>query len=84
MADGNFKADHIRQSTGDKDVWLSPGSSMLPHREEYAEFLRAAENIKTVCSGLTAAPTVTNRETESALREQLSSDREHSSVLQNM
>ncbi|KAF9487532.1 hypothetical protein BDN71DRAFT_1545149, partial [Pleurotus eryngii] len=22
MADGNFKADHIRQSTGDKDVWL--------------------------------------------------------------
>ncbi|KAF9497904.1 hypothetical protein BDN71DRAFT_1504325 [Pleurotus eryngii] len=29
------------------DVWLSPGSSMLPHREEYAEFLRAAENIKT-------------------------------------
>ncbi|KAF9489118.1 hypothetical protein BDN71DRAFT_1593642 [Pleurotus eryngii] len=47
MADGNFKADHIRQSTGDKDVWLSPGSSMLPHREEYTEFLRAAENIKT-------------------------------------
>ncbi|KAF9489479.1 hypothetical protein BDN71DRAFT_1528972 [Pleurotus eryngii] len=47
MANGNFKADHIRQSTGDKDVWLSPGSSMLPHREEYAEFLRAAENIKT-------------------------------------
>ncbi|KAF9490610.1 hypothetical protein BDN71DRAFT_1592744 [Pleurotus eryngii] len=47
MANGNFKADHIRQSTGDKDVWLSPGSSMLPHREEYAEFLQAAENIKT-------------------------------------
>ncbi|KAF9489504.1 hypothetical protein BDN71DRAFT_1499024 [Pleurotus eryngii] len=84
MADGNFKADHIRQSTGDKDVWLSPGSSMLPHREEYAEFLQAAENIKTVCSGLTAAPTVTNRETESALREQLSSNREHSPVRQNI
>ncbi|KAF9492747.1 hypothetical protein BDN71DRAFT_1591473 [Pleurotus eryngii] len=47
MADRNFKADHIRQSTGDKDVYLSPGSSMLPHREEYAKFLRAAENIKT-------------------------------------
>ncbi|KAF9494551.1 hypothetical protein BDN71DRAFT_1590319 [Pleurotus eryngii] len=46
MADRNFKADHIQQSTRDKDVWLSPGSSMLPHREEYAEFLQAAENIK--------------------------------------
>ncbi|KAF9490989.1 hypothetical protein BDN71DRAFT_1434306 [Pleurotus eryngii] len=47
MADRNFKADHIRQSTGDKDVWLLPGSSMLPHHEEYTEFLWAAENIKT-------------------------------------
>ncbi|KAF9490840.1 hypothetical protein BDN71DRAFT_1434395 [Pleurotus eryngii] len=47
MADGNFKADHIRQSTGDKDVWLSPGSSMLPHRKEYIKCLQAAENIKT-------------------------------------
>ncbi|KAF9487464.1 hypothetical protein BDN71DRAFT_1513940 [Pleurotus eryngii] len=46
MADGNFKADHIQQSTRDKDVWLSPGSSMLPHCEEYTEFLQAAENIK--------------------------------------
>ncbi|KAF9491576.1 hypothetical protein BDN71DRAFT_1433878 [Pleurotus eryngii] len=43
----NFKANHIQQSTGDKDVWLSPGSSMLPHHEEYIKFLQAAENIKT-------------------------------------
>lgn len=51
MADGNFKADHIRQSTGDKDIWLSAGSSMLPHREEYKDFLQRAENIKTVSIG---------------------------------
>lgn len=54
MADGNFKADHIRQSTGDKDIWLSPGSSMLPRREEYAEFLQHAGNIKTVRVGISA------------------------------
>ena len=51
MADGNFKADHIRQSTGDKDIWLSAGSSMLPHRGEYGDFLQRAENIKTVSIG---------------------------------
>ncbi|KAF9496958.1 hypothetical protein BDN71DRAFT_1546693 [Pleurotus eryngii] len=40
-------ANEEDEGKADKDVWLSPGSSMLPHREEYTEFLRAAENIKT-------------------------------------
>ncbi|KAF9494655.1 hypothetical protein BDN71DRAFT_1377861, partial [Pleurotus eryngii] len=42
MADGNFKADHIRQSTGDKDVWLSPGSSI--QKAPCENSFRAIEN----------------------------------------
>ncbi|KAF9489712.1 hypothetical protein BDN71DRAFT_1401167 [Pleurotus eryngii] len=51
----NWKEDENKY----KDVWLSPGSSMLPHQEEYTEFLWAAENINTVCSSFTA-PTIEN------------------------
>lgn len=41
MADGNFKADHVRQKS-DTDVWLMDGSGMAPNRDEYFTFLASA------------------------------------------
>jgi hypothetical protein len=48
VADGNFKADHVRQKDAGKDVWLSEGSGMVPKREEYMEFLKHAIERLTV------------------------------------
>ena len=42
MADGNFKADHIRQKNDSSDVWLSEGGGMMPRRDEYENFLETA------------------------------------------
>ncbi|KAF8169238.1 hypothetical protein BJ912DRAFT_862222 [Pholiota molesta] len=43
VADGNFKADHVKQQNVlDDDIWLSEGGGMDPDRTEYNEFLRAA------------------------------------------
>ena len=42
VADGNFKADHVAQKTGDTDIWLSEGGGMMPKREVYKTFLGAA------------------------------------------
>lgn len=48
MADGNFKADHVRQKNAAGDVWLSEGSGMIPKREEYLSFLASAIERLTV------------------------------------
>ena len=48
MADGNFKADHVRQKNEDGDVWLSEGSGMIPKRDEYLTFLASAIERLTV------------------------------------
>lgn len=48
VADGNFKADHVRQKTISGDVWLSEGSGIIPKREEYQSFLRFATERLTV------------------------------------
>ena len=50
VADGNFKADHVRQKNADGDVWLSEGSGMIPKRDEYREFLKTAIERLTVSS----------------------------------
>ena len=47
VADGNFKADHVRQNTT-CNVWLSNGSGMMPNREEYKAFLMTALERTTV------------------------------------
>ena len=47
VADGNFKADHVRQKSDD-DKYLSEGGGMMPTREEYREFLRTAIEKSTV------------------------------------
>lgn len=48
VADGNFKADHVRQKNEVGDVWLSEGSGMIPKREEYFTFLATAIERLTV------------------------------------
>ncbi|KAH9478281.1 hypothetical protein JR316_0008734 [Psilocybe cubensis] len=50
VADGNFKADHVRSEKPSRDIWLSEGGGMMPPREEYHEFLR------TAIEALTGAP----------------------------
>ena len=66
VADGNFKADHVRQENGARDVWLSEGGGMMAKRDEYHAFLRSAIERLTVCSlpnlrsGLIAACRVLN------------------------
>jgi hypothetical protein len=47
VADGNFKADHVRQKYT-SDIWLSEGAGMIARRSEYEEFLRVALERLTV------------------------------------
>lgn len=51
VADGNFKADHVRQPplSNSNDVWLGEGGGMVPLRAEYHAFLRTALERQTVC-----------------------------------
>jgi hypothetical protein len=48
VADGNFKADHVRLKNQTNDIWLSEGGGMTGKRSEYNEFLRTAINRLTV------------------------------------
>ncbi|KAH9483515.1 hypothetical protein JR316_0002983 [Psilocybe cubensis] len=50
VADGNFKADHVRSKKPSRDIWLSEGGGMTPDRMEYGEFLKSA------IEALTGAP----------------------------
>jgi hypothetical protein len=48
VADGNFKADHVRPVNPSDDVWLSEGGGMFPKRQEYFDFLKTAMESRTV------------------------------------
>lgn len=48
VADGNFKADHIRSKRPQDDVWLSDGEGMMTAREPYATHIKAAKASKDV------------------------------------
>jgi hypothetical protein len=50
MADGNFKADHVRQNNNSDDVWLSEGGGMTAKKRLYDEFLQSAIERNTVCT----------------------------------
>lgn len=52
MADGNFKADHVRQKNEVGDIWLSEGSGMFAKREKYFTFLATAIERLTVCASI--------------------------------
>jgi hypothetical protein len=47
VADGNFKADHVKQKKNN-DVWLFDGGGMVPNQQEYSNFLKTALEIPTV------------------------------------
>jgi hypothetical protein len=47
VADGNFKADHVKQKN-DNDIWLMDGGGMVPNQKEYSNFLKKALEIPTV------------------------------------
>ena len=47
VADGNFKADHVKQ-VKDDDIWLLDGGGMVPNQEEYSNFLKTALELPTV------------------------------------
>ena len=48
MANGNFKADHVRQHGLTADVWLSPGGGMMSKDGEYKDFLKTASEMAMV------------------------------------
>lgn len=48
VADGNFKADHVRNHRAAEDIWFSDGGGMMANRLEYQEFLKEAKNKPTV------------------------------------
>ena len=48
VADGNFKADHVRQKNSETDIWLWDGGGMAPNQAEYHCFLQAAIERLTV------------------------------------
>ena len=54
VADGNFKADHVRQTKPSNDVWLSEGAGMVLNQQEYFAFLKTAMEKLTVSSFLSA------------------------------
>ena len=47
-ADGNFKADYVRQKAPADDIWLYDGLRMTARRTEYASFIETAEERKKV------------------------------------
>ena len=47
-ADGNFKANHVRQNSSADDVWLSDGLGMTTKRSDYNAFLETAWDHATV------------------------------------
>ena len=47
-ADGNFKADHVRQKSPADDIWLSDGLGMTTRNSDYKEFLKTAVERQTV------------------------------------
>jgi hypothetical protein len=47
VADGNFKADHVRQKNT-CDIWLSEGAGMISKRDVYHAFLETAVERLTV------------------------------------
>ena len=48
VADGNFKADHVRQKSAADDIWLSDGLGMTCRRSECNAFLTTAQERATV------------------------------------
>lgn len=49
VADGNFKADHLKQKSDVSDVWLTNGEGFMTQNEQYDIHLNVAKDSKQVC-----------------------------------
>lgn len=46
VVDGNFTADHIKQSRPDDDVWLTDGEGLMTAKGPYASHIKKAVDPK--------------------------------------
>ena len=46
--DGNFTADHIKQTRPNDDVWLTDGEGMMAERTSYDAHIKSAKDIPDV------------------------------------
>jgi len=76
VADGNFKADHVRQKNTKQEFWLWDGKGMMLNRPDYLEFLQAAKERQMVRFTLRHVSCIgSEQEKESALRKSVSGHR---------
>ena len=52
VADGNFKAIHLRQKNDNTDVWLTSGEGFMTNTARYEIHLQKATETKTVSNFL--------------------------------
>ena len=52
VADGNFKADHLKQKNDKSDVWLTNGEGFMTNTDRYEAHLALATETKQVPSFL--------------------------------
>ena len=48
VADGNFKAIHLKQKNDSSDVWLTEGEGFMTNAERYDIHLQVAKETKSV------------------------------------
>ena len=48
VADGNFKAIHLKQKNDSSDVWLTEGEGFMTNTERYDIHLQVAKETKSV------------------------------------
>ena len=46
--DGNFTADHIKQTRPNDDVWLTEGEGVMTERTSYDAHIKSAKDIPDV------------------------------------
>jgi len=48
VADGNFKANHLKQKNDNSDIWLTNGEGFMTNTDQYAIHLQIAKESKSV------------------------------------
>ena len=48
VADGNFKANHLKQKNDGADVWLTSGEAFMTNVDRYNKHLDQAKEVKMV------------------------------------
>jgi len=50
VADGNFKADHLKQKNDDTEAWLTSGEGFMTENDRYNDHLNSAKDSAQVSS----------------------------------